>query len=54
LSTLVGKGIITINEARHQLGLNPMDGGDELIIPFTNIDDNKINNKNTEDTQNEE
>lgn len=54
LSALVGKGIITINEARQQLGLNPMDGGDELIIPFTNIDDNKINNKNTEDTQNEE
>ena len=54
LSTLVGKGIMTINEARHQLGLNPMEGGDDLIIPFTNINDNKINNKNTEDTQDEQ
>lgn len=54
LSTLVGKGIMTINEARHQLGLNPMEGGDDLIIPFTNINDNKINNKNTEEDKDEE
>jgi len=54
LSTLVGKGIMTINEARHQLGLNPMDGGDELIIPFTNINDNKINSDNQDDDKNTE
>ena len=55
LSTLVGKGILTINEARHQLGLNPMDGGDELIIPFSDISQNKIsNNKNTEENKDEQ
>lgn len=59
LSTLVSKGIMTINEARHQLGLNPIEGADDLIIPFTNINDNKINNaedanKNTEDAKDEE
>lgn len=42
LSTLT-KGIMSINEARHQLGLNSVDGADDLIIPYTNIDSNTIN-----------
>ena len=47
LSTLVKGGIMTINEAREQLGLNPMDGGDDLIIPYTNLDQNTIGSQNT-------
>ena len=47
-ATLVKNGIMTINEARHNLGYNPMDGGDDLIIPFTDISQNTIGNKNTE------
>lgn len=43
-STLVKNGIMTINEARHNLGYSPMDGGDDLIIPFTDINANKVNN----------
>ena len=54
LSTLVSKGILTINEARYQLGLNPLDGGDDLIIPFTDVNSNKINNKNTEKEEDEQ
>jgi len=42
LSTLKNAGIITINEARHQLGLNPLEGGDDLMVNYTNIDDNII------------
>ena len=45
LKTLTGAGIISINEARKQLGLTPVDGGNECIIPFTAISDNKINSK---------
>lgn len=47
-ATLVKNGIMTINEARHNLGYNPMDGGDDLIIPFTDLSQNTIGNKNTE------
>jgi HK97 family phage portal protein len=43
LSTLVSNGIMTVNEARRILELNPIDGGDELIIPYTKIQDNTIN-----------
>lgn len=46
LQTLVSNGIISINEARDILGLAPVDGGDELVIPFTKIEDNTINNTN--------
>lgn len=42
LNTLVSGGIMTTNEARYQLGLNPVDGGDKLVIPYTKIDDNTI------------
>lgn len=46
---LVKNGIMTINEARHNLDLPPKDGADDLIIPFTNLDQNTIgNDKNTE------
>ena len=42
LNTLVGGGIMSINEARAKLGLLPVDGGDSLIIPFTKIEDNTV------------
>lgn len=41
-STLVSNAILTINEARKQLGYNPVDGADDLIIPFTDIAQNTI------------
>ena len=44
--TLVSGGIMTPNEARIQIGLNPMEGADDLVIPFTKISDNKINTSN--------
>ena len=42
LKTLVDGGIMTRNEARHELDLNAMEGCDELVIPYTNIADNTI------------
>ena len=53
LSTLCKSGIISIDEARQQLGLNSRGGTcNDLIIPFTNIDSNKVN-KTEEDTTQE-
>jgi len=43
LTTLKNAGIITINEARQQLGLNPMENCDVLMVNYTNIDNNIIN-----------
>ena len=52
-STLVKNGIMSINEARHNLGLTPMEGGDKLIIPFTDISQNTIS-ENNENKENDE
>lgn len=49
LSTLTTNGILSINEARHILGYQPIDGGDKHVIPYTDISQNTIeNNKNTD------
>ena len=56
-NTLVKGGIMSINEARHKLGLPNVDGADDLIIPYTNIQDNTIGNtddKNTDVIEDEE
>jgi len=51
--TLVSGGIMSPNEARIQLGLNPMDGCDNLVIPYTKISDNTINTNNSDKENNE-
>ena len=42
LKTLTSAGIISINEARNMLGYAPVDGGNKLFIPFTDINQNTI------------
>lgn len=42
--TLIDKGILCINEARKELGLSAIDGGDKHIVAYTKITDNTINN----------
>ena len=49
---LVSNAIITINEAREQLGYNPKEGADELIIPYTKIEDNTIGGQTEESEEN--
>ena len=51
LSTLVGGGIMTVNEARKELNLSEIDDGNSLHIAYSDadkaqIDDNKINQPN--------
>ena len=49
LSTLVEKGILTRNEARKKLGYPAVEGGDVLMVAYSDTNQNKINNdKNTE------
>lgn len=48
LKTLTGAGILSINEARHTLGMQPIENGDSHIIPFTDIAQNTIEDKNNE------
>jgi hypothetical protein len=42
LNTLVSGGILSVNEARASLGLNPIEGGDRVMIPYTDINQNTI------------
>lgn len=52
-STLVSNGIITIDESRIQLGFNPFNDGysNKILIPYTKISDNVINQENIEDNK---
>lgn len=43
LKTLKESGIITTNECREQLGLPRVEGGDSLVIPYTDINQNTVN-----------
>ena len=55
LQTLVSTGIMTVNEARKVLELPQVEGGDKLIIAYTDINQNTINNKdNEQETTSEE
>jgi hypothetical protein len=54
LSKLTSGGIMTTNEARKVIGLSPVDGGDEIVIPYTKIADNQLNNNDKQDTDGEQ
>lgn len=49
LSTLVSNGILTPNEARQQLGLNSVEGGDKLMVAYSKVEDNTIGNQDEVD-----
>lgn len=44
-STLLDKGILSINEVRKELGYSEIEGGDAHTIAYTDINQNKIDNK---------
>lgn len=52
-TTLVKNGVISINEARKELGYNPKEGADDLMVAFSDPNQNKITgndeNKNTDE-----
>lgn len=51
-STLVSNAIITINEAREQLGWNSIDGADDLILPYSDVNQNTVNEQEVEEQNN--
>ena len=51
LSTLKNNGIITTNECREMLGLPRIEGGDEIYVPFTDINQNKLSNSDTQEKE---
>ena len=53
IKTLVSGGVMTANEARNILDLNPMSGADRLIVAYSKINDNTINT-NGKDNDKEE
>ena len=53
LSTLKNNGIITTNECREMLGLPRIEGGDEIFVPFTDINQNKLSNSDTKEKEEE-
>lgn len=54
LNTLVGGGILTPNEARQQLGLNPIEGGDKIMVAYSKVEDNTIGSQNKDTNDNGE
>ena len=54
LKTLKESGIITTNECREQLGLPRIEGGDSLVIPYTDINQNTVGDKSGEEEKEEQ
>ena len=50
-STLVDRGILTRNEARKALGYGEVEGGDDLVVAYTDIAQNTIGKKADENQQ---
>lgn len=42
---LLSSGVLCINEARKELGYNPIEGGDKHLIPYTDVAMNTVNQK---------
>lgn len=49
-NTLVSSGILSVNEVRNELGFEPIEGGDNHIIAYTDIAQNTINKDSEEKT----
>lgn len=53
-SKLVAGGILTVNEVRNELGYAAKEGGDDLVIAYTDTAQNKLNQEGETDTDNQE
>lgn len=54
LSTLTKSGIISVNEARKMLDLNPVEDGDKLLIPYSDISQNELSGEKVGEIEPEE
>lgn len=46
-TSLLNAGVLCVNEVRKELGLSEIEGGDKHMIAYTKVEDNTINNTNT-------
>lgn len=53
-STMIKNGIMCINEAREDMGLSPIKGGEQHIIPWTDLNKNVIGGTESQSNDNEE
>ena len=53
-STMLSNGVMSRNEIRKEIGLNPVEGGDDLVIPYTKIEDNVVGGDNKEEKPKED
>lgn len=51
---LCAQGIISRNECREALGFSKVEGGDELVVPYTDINQNTIGGQNKQEEGKEE
>ena len=51
-STLIKSGILSVNEARKEMGYMPIENGDKHIIPFTDVNQNTIEGNEGKDKGN--
>lgn len=52
-SSMTERGILSINEIRNELGYEAIKEGDKHIIAYTDIEQNTINNSDTQEEENE-
>lgn len=52
-SSMIERGILSINEVRNELGYEAIKDGDKHIIAYTDIEQNTINNSDTQEEENE-
>lgn len=53
-STMLTNGLLTQNEIRKELGYNPIEGGDKLVIPYTDLEQNTVDNNTNKPKEEEE
>lgn len=53
-NTLVSSGILSVNEVRNELGFEPIEGGDNHIIAYTDIEQNTINKDDKSEKKSDE
>ena len=52
-SSMIERGILSINEVRSELGYEAIKDGDKHIIAYTDVEQNTINNSDTQEEENE-
>lgn len=53
-STMLSNGLLTQNEIRKELGYGPIEGGDKLVIPYTDLNQNTVTDNKEQNTNKDE